>query len=214
MNRFRLAALSSVAILTLAACGGDDTDSSDQANDQASTASVTETFDPDCPWANGTQTVTAVLAEPCAPDLFDATINRRLDPGFLSTLAAAVGAADLGSTLDGGGPFTIFAPSTPAFEAFFEAQGITADDLLADPEVLAQVLTYHVIPEKRTAISLVNDPGELATVQGETLTTVFGDYGLKLLSCGAEVGIAQQGIETTNAIIHIIDGVLLPPSAC
>lgn len=215
MTRHRLAAGITALTLLLAACGGDDADST--GGDTAATtapSSDSDTFDPDCAWANGTRTVTEVLADPCAPDPFDASVMRRLDPGFLGTLAAAVDAADLGATLDDGGPFTVFAPSSPAFAAFLAEQGVTAEELLSDVDVLTAVLTYHVVPEKRTALSLVNDPGDLDTVQGEPLTTVFGDYGLKLLSCGTEVGVVQQGIEATNAIIHVIDGVLLPPTAC
>ena len=68
----------------------------------------------------------------------------------LSTFVTAVEAAGLTATLEGAGPFTIFAPSTAAFEAYFGEMGMTVEDAAADPEVLAHLLPNHVVPPPTT----------------------------------------------------------------
>jgi uncharacterized surface protein with fasciclin (FAS1) repeats len=127
------------------------------------------------------------------------------DAGF-DTLVAAVEAADLEATLQGPGPFTVFAPTDEAFAGLPEG---TLESLLL-PEnkaLLTSVLTYHVVAGEVTAEDVVGLTSA-TTVQGEALTiTVEG--GVVFIN-GVEV--TQTDIEASNGIIHIIGGVLLPPS--
>jgi uncharacterized surface protein with fasciclin (FAS1) repeats len=121
--------------------------------------------------------------------------------GTFTTLIAAIDRAGLEATLAGEGPFTVFAPSD---EAFAQLPDGTVDSLLAEPDKLAQVLTYHVVPGRVTAgdvVGLASAP----TVQGEELpVSVDGSIHVD----GARV--INADIEASNGIIHVIDRVLLP----
>jgi uncharacterized surface protein with fasciclin (FAS1) repeats len=128
-----------------------------------------------------------------------------------STLMTAVGAADLADTLSGEGPFTVFAPTDDAFAALPEG---TLDTLL-EPEnqdQLAGILTYHVLPAEVAAADVM--PGEVITVNGEPLTlAVDGDAVTITDGAGNVATVTQTDIEASNGVIHVIDIVLLPPSA-
>ena len=131
-------------------------------------------------------------------DIVDTAINA----GSFTTLVAAVQAAGLVDTLKGEGPFTVFAPTDEAFAALPEG---TVEGLLADPEALAKILTYHVIAGKVMSTDL-SDGMTAATVNGAEVTiTTMG--GVKIN--GAHVISAD--IETSNGVIHVIDQVILPP---
>ena len=121
------------------------------------------------------------------------------------TLAAAVTAADLVSTLEGEGPFTVFAPTDAAFASIKK----DVDNLLK-PEnkaKLAEILTYHVVSGEHMAADL-EDGTELTTVQGEKLKlSVQGD---KVTIGGAHVTTAD--VEASNGVVHLIDKVLMPKS--
>ena len=119
------------------------------------------------------------------------------------TLAAAVKAAGLVATLEGKGPFTVFAPTDAAFAA------IQKDvDSLLKPEnkaKLANILTYHVVSGKHIAAEL-KDGTELTTVQGEKLKVSVKD--LKVMIGDAHVTTAD--VAASNGVVHLIDKVLLP----
>ena len=119
------------------------------------------------------------------------------------TLAAAVTAADLVETLEGAGPFTVFAPTDAAFAA------IQSDvDSLLKPEnkaKLASILTYHVVSGAHLAADL-KDGAELTTVQGEKLKVTVN--GGKVTVGGANVTAAD--VAASNGVVHLIDKVLLP----
>jgi len=120
--------------------------------------------------------------------------------GF-STLVTAIQTANLVSTLEGTGPFTVFAPTNAAFAALPAG---TLDALLADKSSLTAVLTYHVVPGYLLAADVVAKTS-LTTVQGQMLTITTAG--------GAKVNganIIQTDIECTNGVIHAIDAVLLP----
>jgi uncharacterized surface protein with fasciclin (FAS1) repeats len=122
---------------------------------------------------------------------------------LLSTLAAAVDAADLGETLAGDGPFTIFAPVDDAFAA------VPAEDLealLADPAALAEILTLHVVAGTEYPSDELPLVGTAETVNGASLE--FGEADGAFTVDGAAVVCTD--IHTSNALIHLIDGVLLP----
>lgn len=128
------------------------------------------------------------------------------DSGF-NTLVAAVQAAELVETLQGPGPFTVFAPTDAAFAGLPAG---TLDDLLLpeNKETLQAILTYHVVPGAVTADQVVNLTNA-TTVQGEDIdiTIENGDVFLN------GVRVSQTDVTASNGVIHIIEGVLLPPSS-
>jgi uncharacterized surface protein with fasciclin (FAS1) repeats len=134
-----------------------------------------------------------------------------------TTLVAAVKAAGLVDTLEGAGPFTVFAPTNAAFA---KLPAGTVDTLLK-PEnkaTLTKVLTYHVVPGRLTAVSLMktikDGEGEahLKTVAGEDLTVKQAGPG-KLTVTDAKGDVANVTIADvlqSNGVIHVVDTVLLP----
>ncbi|MBO9514906.1 MAG: fasciclin domain-containing protein [Variovorax sp.] len=125
----------------------------------------------------------------------------------LSILVEAVVAADLVATLQGPGPFTVFAPSNDAFAALLSELGITKDALLADKALLTKVLTYHVLPRRVLKAEIpLNAP--IATVQGQGITI---NGSLQIIDQrGRSSGISATDIFNTNGVVHLIDKVLLP----
>jgi uncharacterized surface protein with fasciclin (FAS1) repeats len=144
---------------------------------------------------------------PAEADIVDTAIAA----GDFETLVAAVQAAELEETLRGDGPFTVFAPTDDAFAALPEG---TVDTLLEDPTGdLASILTYHVVAGEVLAADVAGlDGQEVETVNGATFTVEVGDDGSVSLTdaTGATVGVVQTDIQTSNGVIHVIDGVLLP----
>ncbi|MBL8162191.1 MAG: fasciclin domain-containing protein [Anaerolineae bacterium] len=126
------------------------------------------------------------------------------NPDF-STLVAAVQAAGLVETLSGEGPFTVFAPTNAAFEAL-GADTVAA--ALADTELLTAILTYHVVAGKVMASDVVG-LSEAVTVQGSPITISVVDGNVFL---NDTIQVIVTDIEASNGVIHVIDGVLLPPS--
>lgn len=122
--------------------------------------------------------------------------------GSFTTLVAAVEAAGLVETLKGEGPFTVFAPTDEAFAALPEG---TVEALLADPEALAAILTYHVVAGKVMSTDL-SDGMTAETVNGAEIT--IGTEGGVTVN-DANVVIAD--VEASNGVIHVIDAVILPP---
>ncbi|GAB4416933.1 MAG: hypothetical protein Kow00106_12660 [Anaerolineae bacterium] len=126
------------------------------------------------------------------------------------TLVAAVQAAGLVDALSAAGPYTVFAPTNDAFAAALEALGITAEDLLADTETLTGILLYHVAPGRFPAAA-VAQMEEIGTLNGATIKVMADDMGVTLNDGQAKVATAD--VMADNGIIHVIDGVILPPAA-
>lgn len=124
--------------------------------------------------------------------------------GKFNTLVAAVKAAGLVETLQGKGPFTVFAPTDAAFAKLPPG---TVEALLANPEKLASILTFHVVSGKVMAGDIVKANGaKPATVNGQSLDVVVRDG--KVFVNGAQVVTAD--IVASNGVIHVIDTVLIP----
>jgi uncharacterized surface protein with fasciclin (FAS1) repeats len=128
-----------------------------------------------------------------------------------TTLLAAVQAAGLVETLsDPDASYTVFAPTDAAFAAALDSLGLTADELLADTETLTSILTYHVIDGAVMAESVMGMDGQSATtLNGADISISVTDSGVVL---NDSVNVVQTDIEASNGVIHVIDGVLLPPS--
>jgi uncharacterized surface protein with fasciclin (FAS1) repeats len=125
-----------------------------------------------------------------------------------STLLAAVQAADLGDTLAGEGPYTVFAPTDEAFAALPEG---TLDTLLLpqNQDQLAAILTYHVVPAEVMAEDVTS--GDVGTVEGSPFTVEASDMGVTITDGqGNTADVVQTDIEASNGVIHVIDAVLLP----
>lgn len=120
-----------------------------------------------------------------------------------SILVSALQQAELVETLQGEGPFTVFAPANDAFADLLEALGITAEELLAQPD-LANVLLCHVVSGQVMAGDL-EDGMEAETVNGETIT-----FDLSEDPMVNDSTIVQTDIEASNGVIHVIDSVLVP----
>lgn len=124
----------------------------------------------------------------------------------LSTLVAAVTEAGLVDTLNGEGPFTIFAPANSAFAKIPEAD---LNAVLADKAQLTDILTYHVVAGEKMSSEDLIEAGTVETVQGGELTIT--DEGGTLTVNGMAAG-ACVDVPTANATVHIIDSVLMPTS--
>jgi uncharacterized surface protein with fasciclin (FAS1) repeats len=123
------------------------------------------------------------------------------NPDF-STLVAAIGAAGLGETLSGEGPFTVFAPTNEAFAAL-PAGVLDALLLPENKDALTKILTYHVVSGAVMAADITD--GDVATVEGQNVTLSTAD-GVTVN--GATVVTAD--IVTENGVIHVVDAVLVP----
>jgi len=129
-----------------------------------------------------------------------------------STLVSALETAGLVETLQGEGPFTVFAPTNDAFNALLEELGVSAEELLAR-EDLADILTYHVVPQELLAadvLAAVEDAGgtaEVETVNGATLS-VSVDGESVVINDSATVTMTD--LQAGNGVVHVIDAVLLP----
>lgn len=124
----------------------------------------------------------------------------------LSTLVAAVKAAGLVETLQGSGPFTVFAPTNEAFAALPTG---TLESLLK-PEnkaKLVSILTYHVIGAKVMSSDLSN--GQKAkTVEGEDVKVSIGSEGVMI----NDAKVVAADVSASNGVVHVIDKVILPPN--
>lgn len=123
------------------------------------------------------------------------------NPSF-STLVAAVAAAGLVETLQGPGPFTVFAPTNDAFAAL-PAGLVDALLLPENKDALTQILTYHVVAGQVMAADVV--AGDVPTVQGTNLT-ITTDGGVKIF----DANVVQTDVMASNGVIHVIDQVLVP----
>jgi uncharacterized surface protein with fasciclin (FAS1) repeats len=134
----------------------------------------------------------------------------------LSTLVEAVAAAGLVDTLNGEGPFTVFAPTNSAFSALLTG---TVETLLK-PEnkaTLSGILTYHVVSGSVMAGDLLkmieegNGKTSFPTVNGAQLTAMVVDGKVMIQDAtGATATVAIADVKQSNGVVHVIDKVLLP----
>lgn len=124
-----------------------------------------------------------------------------------STLVAAIETAGLTDTLAGEGPFTVFAPTNDTFEGLLEEFSITQELLLSDPELLSDILTYHVLPIEADAATVLSLdlPGTARTVNGAFLNLDVVDGGVFV---GGEATVLTADVYASNGVIHTIDHVM------
>ena len=119
-----------------------------------------------------------------------------------STLVSLLKKADLVQTLEGKGPFTVFAPTNEAFAAIPKDQ---LDALASDPAMLKSVLLYHVVSGDVTSDKI--QPGMVPTVEGQSVNVTVKDG--KVFVNDAEV--VKADIKASNGVIHAINHVIMPP---
>jgi transforming growth factor-beta-induced protein len=142
------------------------------------------------------------MSETVLADIVDTAVAA----GSFSTLAAALGAADLVATLKSEGPFTVFAPTDEAFAKLPE--GTVADLLKPENKAkLAAILTYHVLSGEILASTVVTMDGKTAaTVNGASVTIGVKDGTVTI----DDATVLTTDIKTSNGVIHIIDSVMIP----
>lgn len=168
--------------------------------------------------AEDTATQDPALAEQATPaaETADTVVAVAQGNPDFSTLVTAVTAAELGETLSGDGPFTVFAPTNAAFEKLPDG---TLDTLTAPEgkEQLTSILTYHVVPGSTDAATLtkaIADNGgsyELTTVNGGKLTATLDRDKVVLTDAqGGKATVTATDVAASNGIIHVIDTVVMP----
>ena len=151
----------------------------------------------------------AVLAMPVFAGEGKDIVDTAAGADNFKTLVAAVKAAGLVDTLKGDGPFTVLAPTDEAFAKLPEG---TVESLLKpeNKDKLVAILKYHVIPARAMAADVVKLDGQsVKTVLGDAVKIAVKDG--KVTVDGANV--VKTDIECSNGVIHVIDAVILPPSA-
>jgi len=147
------------------------------------------------------------------------------NPAF-SVLVAAVNATGLGSALDSTtDKVTVFAPTDDAFAFFLEASNLTAEEALANTDLLSKILKYHVVPDV-VGFDDMQSGAQVATVEGSSLTVAREDSGaafsafgvplsvpqtvVKIQAAASEATIVQGNVWACSGVIQVIDAVLVP----
>ena len=138
-----------------------------------------------------------------AESLPKTVVDIALSSSDFSMLVSLLQKADLVGALQGEGPFTVFAPTNEAFEKLLSALGISASDLMNQPD-LAKVLLYHVVSGKVMSGDL-SDGLKAPTLNGEELMFDLKD-GVKVNTSS----VVAADIESENGVVHVIDSVLVP----
>jgi uncharacterized surface protein with fasciclin (FAS1) repeats len=149
------------------------------------------------------QPVHQVVVQQAPKDIVDTAVGA----GTFKTLAAALGAADLVSTLKGSGPFTVFAPTD---EAFAKLPAGTVETLLKpeNKDKLKEILLLHVVPGTVYAADVVKLT-EAKTAGGKTVS-ISTDGGVKVGTATGMANVTKTDIKASNGVIHVIDSVILP----
>ena len=195
-----VAAFAALAIVG-AACSSDDGGTStaggdDMTSPSEAAAPMNETFGAGCAAvpADGAGSFDGMATDPVAT----AASNNPV----LSQLVTLVGAANLGDTLNSAEDVTVFAPANEAIEGLPQK---TAKAAMADPSgLLTDVLTYHVVPGRLAPADLA---GTHETLQGSTLEVSGMDESFTV---NGDASVVCGNVQTANATVYIIDGVLLP----
>ncbi|MEZ5349818.1 MAG: fasciclin domain-containing protein [Microthrixaceae bacterium] len=192
MKQFRyslVAVLAGVALIG-AACSDDDTDSESSTTTEAEETTTTEAASSDDAGSEDPGTI----------------VDIAVGNEDFSTLVTAVTEAGLVETLSGEGPYTVFAPTTAAFDALPEG---TLDSLLEDPSgALTEILQLHVIAGEV-------DSAAAAAAAGTCVETLGGEVKVEEADGGLTIGgapISTTDLEASNGIIHVIDAVIVEPS--
>lgn len=193
MRTLMIAGVAGAALMALSACNS--------AEDETETAAMTA--DP-------------AMEQAAAPAEGGTVVEVAQGNPEFSTLVEAVTAADLAGTLNGAGPFTVFAPTNAAFDKLPEADR----QALMQPEqreTLQGILTYHVVPGRIMAADIASQAEagggevELTTVEGGTLTLSQSNGQWVITDENGNTStIAMADVAASNGVIHAIDTVVMP----
>ena len=154
-------------------------------------------------WLLGSAAAALVALAGCATALPPAAITDAVArTPQLSTLSKLIGDAGLADTLRGPGPFTLFAPTDEAFKA---VPAKTLAELAANKEMLAAVLTFHVLPGKVMSADVKN--GAVKTLNGANVALAKSGTFVTV----EDAVVQQADVPATNGVVHLIDRVLIPP---
>jgi uncharacterized surface protein with fasciclin (FAS1) repeats len=217
-NSRRMLALAATVAMTAAACGSDTPDADPVADEPVATEAMEEepvatdameeeAMSEDGPFGPACDAVPTEGEGSFAGMTDDTAATAASNNPLLSTLVAAVTEAGLVDTLNSDGPFTIFAPANPAFEALGEE---AVASVLADKDLLTSILTLHVVAGEQLSSTDLAELDSVTTVNGADITFEVADDGTLMVNGQATVGCAD--VSTANATVHIIDAVLMPAS--
>ena len=158
-----------------------------------------------------THQVSNISAAECGAYMWTPAVNIAMTAQATTihtALVAALGAADLVSTLSGETEYTVFAPSDEAFAA----AGIDLDTFDTDEEIaaLADILLYHVVAGTTLSTDLAAGANTVTAANGDELTITVSETGVAVGADGAVVTLAD--VPASNGVIHVIDKVLTPPA--
>ncbi|QIF82596.1 fasciclin domain-containing protein [Brevundimonas sp. 'scallop'] len=207
LRNLMLVAVSGGALMALGACGNNEpaatTPAESTAMAPADGAAMAPTTDP------------MVGGAAMSPN--ETIVANASKASNLTTLVAAVKAAGLVDTLQGAGPFTVFAPDNAAFEKIPEATrtSLMQPAMTAD---LTKILTYHVVAGRLTAADIAaqaeanGGTATLKTVQGEELKVSAGPNNTWVITDakGGKSTITQADVGQSNGVVHVVDTVLMP----
>lgn len=155
--------------------------------------------------ANGfIHVIDGVLLPPEDADAVENIVDVLRMDGRFGTLLAALELTDLDEALSGEAELTLFAPTDEAFAVLLADLGISAEELLANPD-LASILLYHVLPGSNGALELLLDGGG-TTLQSEDVMVTLQMGGIYI----NQARVLNYNVSAPNGTIHVIDGVLLP----
>jgi uncharacterized surface protein with fasciclin (FAS1) repeats len=131
-------------------------------------------------------------------------VKTAVDAGIFKTLATALTEAGLIETLQGKGPFTVFAPTDDAFAKLPKG---TVESLLKDKAALKKILLYHVVSGNVTSTDVVKLT-DATTVEGSKVKISVKDGNVMI----NDAKVIKADVKASNGVIHVIDTVILPPA--
>lgn len=146
-----------------------------------------------------------VVAPPARPSIAEVLASG--DIGNFTTLLAAIDLTGLGETLSGEGPFTVFAPTDEAFAALLEDLDLDLMTVAAQPDLVRDILLYHVVPGRYFFRNLTSDPTLETALEGQTIAILQEGNTLT----ANDANIIDVDNLASNGIIFVIDSVLLTP---
>lgn len=190
----KLRALTLMLMIAVAACGGGEEGTTDTTEAMMEEPSTTE----------------AMMDEPSTTEemMGEDVLAVAEAEGDLGTFLSAVDSAGMMEDLHGEGPFTVFAPTDDAFDAYLESSGMTQEEALAGGAMLQAIVGSHLV-------AMMEDSAMVMGMDGQTLTSLSG-APLEINVDGetvmiGEATVLRYDIEASNGVIHVIDTVLSPP---
>jgi uncharacterized surface protein with fasciclin (FAS1) repeats len=191
-------------IAMLAACGGGEEGTTDTTEEMMDETSTTEEMMDESSTTEEMMDESSTTGEMMGEDVLAVAEAE----GDLGTFLSAIDSAGMMEDLHGEGPFTVFAPTDDAFDAYLESSGMTQEEALAGGEMLQAIVGSHLV-------SMMEDSTMVMGMDGQTLTAVSG-APLEITVDGetvmvGEATVLRYDIEASNGVIHVIDTVLSPP---